>query len=135
MRFTVGGRSLDLTHDEVVAKLKNVSPEPIREHFVKVEHGKFPPKQILALVTGWDRQTYTTFEAQRVLLRLGFDCRRIGEEGGDGSGPSAVTAVGTDEPERDFGERLALAEAQLTTAQVAIAGLSARIERLESVGS
>lgn len=135
MEFTVGGRSLDLTYDQVVAKLRGVSPEPIREHFVKVGKSKFPPKQILALVTGWDRQTYTTFEAQRVLLRLGFDCRRVGEGGSDGSGPPAIAAVGTDEPERDFGERLALAEAQLTTAQVAIAGLSARIERLESVGS
>jgi hypothetical protein len=135
MRFTVGGRSLDLTHDEVVAKLKDVSPEPIREHFVKVGDRKFPPKQILALVTGWERQSYTTFEAQRVLLRLGFDCRRVGEGGGDGSGPTAVTAVGSDEPEREFGERLALAEAQLATAQMAIAGLSARIERLESAGS
>ncbi len=131
MEFTVGGRSLDLTHDEVVAKLGGVSPEPIRQHFVKVGKRKFPPKQIFALVTGWERQTYTTFEAQRVLRRLGFDCRRVGEGGGDGSGPPTIEAVGSQEPERYFAERLALAEAQLATAQVAIAGLSARIERLE----
>ncbi|MGQ0826304.1 MAG: hypothetical protein ACT4OX_14945 [Actinomycetota bacterium] len=134
MRFTVGGRDLDLTREQVVAKLKGVSPEPIREHFVSVGDRKFPPKQILAVVTGWERQTYTTFEAQRVLLRLGFDCRRVGE-GGDGSRPPAGAAVGSDEPERELSARLALAEAQLATAQVAIAGLSARLERLENAGS
>ena len=36
MEFTVGGRSLDLTREQVVAKLEGASPEPVREHFVKV---------------------------------------------------------------------------------------------------
>jgi hypothetical protein len=72
VRFMVGGRELDLTADEVIRSMRGVEPEPIREHFVVVGDNLFPPKQVLAQATGWDRQTFTTMEAARVLKRLGF---------------------------------------------------------------
>jgi hypothetical protein len=40
--------------------------------------GYFPPKQVLAVVTGWDRQSFTAMEAQRVLTTVGSLCRRAG---------------------------------------------------------
>jgi hypothetical protein len=72
VRFTVGGRQLDLTADEVIRSVRGVEPEPIREHVVVIGDNPFPPKQVLAQATGWDRQTFTTMEALRVLKRLGF---------------------------------------------------------------
>jgi tetratricopeptide (TPR) repeat protein len=69
---------LDLSMDEVLTKMRDVQPEPIREHLVEIADIEFPPKQVLAAVTGWDRQSFTTMEANRVLTRLGFKCSRIG---------------------------------------------------------
>lgn len=72
MQFVVGGRELDLTADEVVRSMRGVEPETVREHVVAIGDNLFPPKQVLAQATGWDRQTFTTMEALRVLKRLGF---------------------------------------------------------------
>ena len=76
VRAVVGGREFDLTKDEVIRRMRNVEPEPIREHFVVIGEKPFAPKQALAQVTGWDRQTFTTMEAIRVLTRIGFTCQR-----------------------------------------------------------
>jgi hypothetical protein len=79
VRSVVGGRELDLTADEVIRRMRGVEPETIREHLVVIDGKLFPPKQALAQVTGWDRQTFTTVEATRVLSRLGFACQRAGQ--------------------------------------------------------
>src|SRR5690242_16982295 len=81
-RFIVGGRELDLTKDEVVRRMRNVRPEPIRTHVIEISGTEFPPKQVLEQVTGWDRRSYTTMEANRVLTRLGFPSRRAADEPG-----------------------------------------------------
>src|SRR5215213_4149325 len=70
----VGGRDFNLTKQEVEARMKDEDPELIRKHMVEVNGQMFPPKQILGHVTGWDRTTFTTMEAQRVLTRIGFVC-------------------------------------------------------------
>lgn len=79
MRSVVGGRELDLAADDVIRSMRGVEPETIREHFAVIGGVLFPPKQALAHVTGWDRQTFTTMEATRVLSRLGFVCQRAGQ--------------------------------------------------------
>ena len=76
VRAVVGGREFDLTKNDVIRRMRNVEPEPVREHFVVIGEKPFPPKQALAQVTGWDRQTFTTMEAIRVLTRIGFTCQR-----------------------------------------------------------
>lgn len=38
---------------------------------------KYPPKQVLAVVTGWERTSYTTMEAQRVLGKIGQEPPRV----------------------------------------------------------
>ena len=72
VRSVVGGRVVNLTADEVTRSMRGTEPETIQEHFVVIGDKLFPPKEILAQVTGWDRQTFTTMEAIRVLRRLGF---------------------------------------------------------------
>ena len=78
MRFIVGGRPLELTAEQVIQAMAGVHPEPFREHIVQLRETVFPPKQVLAVVTGWDRLSFTTMEAQRVLSKLGFVCQRAG---------------------------------------------------------
>ncbi len=124
-RFVVGGRELDLTMDEVVRKMHNVQPEPIREHLVEISGTEFPPKQVLEEVTGWHRRSYTTMEANRVFTRLGFVCRRAGH------GPDGQRKLGQDTtPAVD--RRLSAVESALAVAQEAIAGLAHRVSKLEA---
>src|SRR4029453_3606197 len=70
----VGGRDFDLTKQEVEARMTGEDPELIQKHMVEVNGQMFPPKQVLGHVTGWERTTFTTMEAQRVLTRIGFVC-------------------------------------------------------------
>ena len=120
-RMVVGGRELDLTATDVLDKMRNVEPEPIREHLVELGDTEFPPKQVLATVTGWDRQSFTTMEANRVLTRLGFSCCRIGYR------PEAAERG---DPSLD--RRLSVLESALAVAQEAIAGLANRVAELEA---
>jgi hypothetical protein len=123
-RMIVGGRELDLTANQVLDKMRNVEPEPIRDHLVEMGNTEFPPKQVLATVTGWDRQSFTTMEANRVLTRLGFHCCRIGHR------PDGVDQDDLSPVDR----RLSAVEAALTVAQEAIAGLANRVAKLEQLG-
>ena len=52
--------------------MRSVEPEPISSHFVVVDSRRFPPKQVVSAVTGLDRADFTTHQARRTLLRLGF---------------------------------------------------------------
>jgi hypothetical protein len=74
--MTVSGRKYQLDHPGVEAALQGVLPEPIREHFVVINGRRWPPKQVLALVTGLDRADFTTHQARRALTRLGFPAAR-----------------------------------------------------------
>jgi hypothetical protein len=74
--MTVSGRSYELDREGVQAALEGVLPEPIHEHFVVINGRRWPPKQVLALVTGLDRADFTTHQARRALTRLGFPAAR-----------------------------------------------------------
>lgn len=74
--MTVSGRQYRLDSQGVEAALEGELPEPIREHFVVINGRRWPPKQVLALVTGLDRADFTTHQARRALTRLGFPAGR-----------------------------------------------------------
>lgn len=135
VRATVGGRSFDFSKAEIERRMRGVQPEPIREHLVEVRDTVYPPKQVLARVTGWDRTSFTTMEAQRVLSRVGFVSRRA-SAGTNGRPAWVVDQASEDEggaiTEPELSEtRLTRLEAQLAVAQEAIASLAARVQKLE----
>jgi hypothetical protein len=74
--MTVSGHRYELDRRGVEAALEGVLPEPIHEHFIVVSGRRWPPKQVLALVTGLDRADFTTHQARSVLVRLGFPAAR-----------------------------------------------------------
>ncbi|MFF1614161.1 hypothetical protein ACFVYA_40895 [Amycolatopsis sp. NPDC058278] len=126
----VGGRDFGQSKRDVEEAMRGEEPEQIRKHLVEVNGTVYPPKQVLAHVTGWDRQTFTTMEAQRVLTKLGFVCREAGAR------PDGSLAWGHATGEQHKGalgdvDRIAALEAALATAQAAIAGLDARVRSLE----
>jgi hypothetical protein len=101
--MTVSGRQYDLDPQRVEAALDRELPEPIHEHFVVINGRRWPPKQVLTLVTGLDRADFTTHQARRALIRLGFPAGRAtgrrgqqpeGHLGGASSPPAASGATG-----------------------------------------
>jgi hypothetical protein len=96
----------------VQAALEGVLPEPIHEHFVVINGRRWPPKQVLALVTGLDRADFTTHQARRALTRLGFPAARAARSRGhhmrtaQAAGPAAPVAGGTGGTPRTLVEAL-----------------------------
>lgn len=64
-RRTVAGREVEVTAEGVVAAMDGVLPEPLKIHYVVVAGRRYPPKQVLEVVTGIDRSDFTTHHARR----------------------------------------------------------------------
>jgi len=52
--MTVSGHTFDLDPKRVEKAVRGELPAPIYEHFVVINGRRWPPKQVLALVTGGD---------------------------------------------------------------------------------
>lgn len=74
----IAGEPFVLRRRDVVQAARRLNPEPITSHFVVVGDRRFPPKQIIGAVTGLDRADFTTHQARRTLMRLGFSAGRSG---------------------------------------------------------
>lgn len=81
MRFRLGGQDVDVTPEAVQGALRDVPPETIRSHAVRIDGLLYPAKQAVAAATGLDRLDFTTVNARRVLQRLGFEVLRVGKDG------------------------------------------------------
>jgi len=80
VQFTIAGHVFELDTAGVERLIEGVLPDPVREHYVVVRGRRFPPKQVLVAVTGLDRADFTTHQARRILMRLGFLAARKGRE-------------------------------------------------------
>jgi hypothetical protein len=76
MQFTVAGHDFELERAAVEGTLERELPDPVLEHYVVVCGRRYPPKQVVARVTGLDRADFTTHQARRILMRLGFVAAR-----------------------------------------------------------
>jgi hypothetical protein len=74
--FTISGQLFHLEREAVEEAIGGVLPDPLRDHYVVVRGRRYPPKQVLACVTGLDRADFTTHQARRILKRLGFVAAR-----------------------------------------------------------
>lgn len=110
--MTVSGRRYELDSRGVQSALEGVLPEPIHEHFVVINGRRWPPKQVLALVTGLDRADFTTHQARRALTRLGFPAARAARSRGhhmraaQAAAPAASPVGGTGGTPRTLVEAL-----------------------------
>jgi hypothetical protein len=75
-RFTISGQPFELERVEIEDCVRGLLPDPVREHYVVVAGRRFPPKQVLSCATGLDRADFTTHQARRILMRLGFVAAR-----------------------------------------------------------
>lgn len=69
---TIAKQRFELRRDRVERAMRGVLPDPISTHYVVIGARRYPPKQVIGLVTGIDRADFTTHQARRVLMGLGF---------------------------------------------------------------
>jgi len=130
MKFVVGGRELELTQSQVIEAVIGFEPELVREYFVELPNGWFPPKQVLAIVTQWDRSSFTSHEAVRILSRLGLLCRRVDQLRDE----TELVHESVDRSiDRDSDQRLLEIASSLKVLEAAVAGIVDRLSKLESV--
>jgi hypothetical protein len=72
----IAKRPFRLRRDAVERAMRGILPEPISSHFVVVGNRRYPPKQVIGELTGLDRADFTTHQARRVLMNLGFQVGR-----------------------------------------------------------
>ena len=77
----IAGQLFTLRRMDVTRAVRKLQPEPIASHFIVIEGRRFPPKQVISAVTGLDRADFTTHQARRTLMRLGFAAGRRGSSG------------------------------------------------------
>lgn len=73
---TIAGHGFTFRSDDVEHRLRNSLPEPLDDHYVVVAGRRFPPKQVISVVTSLDRADFNTHQARRILSRLGFTVGR-----------------------------------------------------------
>jgi hypothetical protein len=114
---TIAKRRFELRRDRVEQITGQVLPEPISSHYVVIGSRRYPPKQVIGLITGLDRADFTSHQARRVLMGLGFAVgRRVSPAGArvaadrSGVSPGADSAVSESPPggERELAETLGL---------------------------
>jgi len=72
----IAGHRFEFERSAITKAMKRTLPEPLNEHYVVIGGRRYPPKQVIAAVTGLDRADFTTHQARRILLRLGFPAAR-----------------------------------------------------------
>jgi hypothetical protein len=75
----IAGDSYVLGRDRLERAAQGLLPEPLRDHYAVVGGVRFPPKQLIAEVTGVDRADFTTNQARAILRRLGFATARVSD--------------------------------------------------------
>ncbi|HVE46426.1 MAG TPA: hypothetical protein VNA57_06730 [Acidimicrobiales bacterium] len=88
--FTVAGRSVTLTVDDVATALRSVAPEPIQKHGVEVEGRLYPVIQALEAASGVPRAETRSKTATMVFTALGMRLVQLGP-GGQAPPPRAPT--------------------------------------------
>src|SRR5204863_2994729 len=97
-RARIAGQDFQLRSSEVTEALRTVEPEPIASHFIVIGHRRFPPKQVISAVTGLDRADFTSHQARRTLMRLGFPAGRRAGSPRPAGGAAVEPAPGAPRP-------------------------------------
>jgi hypothetical protein len=138
-RVRIGGRAFELRPDLVERSMRTVLPEPITSHFVVINERRYPPKQVIARLTGLDRADFTTHHARRVLMRLGFPAGRRRDRSAAGAGHrTSMSARAAAEALRPFvGQWVAVRDDEVLVAadspRQVVAWLAANGQRADSM--
>ena len=85
----IARRPFRFRRDEVERAAARLQPEPLDQHYVVVAGKRFPPKQLLASITGLDRADFISTQARSIFERLGFPTGRVDAPVSTNSAPDA----------------------------------------------
>jgi hypothetical protein len=91
--FTIAKRPFDLRRESIEKSVRQVLPEPVASHYVVIGSRRYPPKQVIGLVTGLDRADFTSHQARRILMGLGFAVGRRREPARSMPGSTSTPVV------------------------------------------
>ena len=77
IQIAIGEKGLHMNTNDVIRKLRDRKPGPIRTHAVNVEGVLHPVKEAFAEVTGLDLLDFNTYTARNAFKRLGFEVVRV----------------------------------------------------------
>ena len=77
--FRLSGRSFRKRRQEFIDAVRGQQPKPLQTWALDVNGSLYPPKQVVALTTGFN--DFTSHQANAVLRRFGFEPFTIGGEG------------------------------------------------------
>ena len=75
MRFTVSGRSFEITRQQIIDATRGVpeeTPDFRNKYFVRIGGRRYPIKQLVHLVTGLPNIQFNAGPAHHILEKLGF---------------------------------------------------------------
>ncbi len=72
MNVTLRGKAFPITIEDVLHVTDGVEPGPLQRYAVRLHDQWYPPKQVLALLTGFPVAAFTTQDAYRTMQRLGL---------------------------------------------------------------
>ena len=72
--ITIMGKTYEMSYEAVRQAGRNARPESVTRYYVELEGKRFPPTQLIRLVTGASAHSSN---AQRALIRLGFRVESI----------------------------------------------------------
>ena len=74
-KFTIGGKTYSITADDIISAMNDKEPEAIRNYYVEIANIRFPIKQVLSETLGLVKIGFTSMDAYRVLVKLGFEVK------------------------------------------------------------
>lgn len=102
---TIAKRRFELRRDRVERMMRQALPDPLTSHYVVIGRHRYPPKQVIALVTGLDRADFTSHQARRVLMGLGFPVGRRDPAPSSSRSDGGLTQAPRQTAPRDTGHR------------------------------
>jgi hypothetical protein len=73
MQFVHRAKRYELTREDFIRAVKNVSPARVQRYSVTIGKLEYPTRQVVALATGRPSIEFTSAAAYRILQKFGFD--------------------------------------------------------------
>jgi len=75
MRFTLRGKSYEITKEDIIKAVEGIEPRPIRKYYVEINGEHYPIRQVLSVALNIPPASFTTMDAYRILANLGFEVK------------------------------------------------------------
>lgn len=72
MKFIIKGKNYETAMENIINSMKNIDPEPVKIHYIKIGNKEYPIKQVISETLNIPRISFTSMYAYNILEKLGF---------------------------------------------------------------